>query len=261
MPTKPERRITAVSYSRYRAYNECPLKCWLQNGEKIFDPTPSPTLDRGTAIHKMGEAFVSGAVPKVDRRDAARLKPYDPVIATASKGKLPSELSNFKKEFAKVRKLGSAIVEQEWAFDINWNPTSWFANSGPTAAFLRVKIDLHYVEEKGGILPIIDYKTGKIYPEEGREQIELYGLAGLLMIPTINVVRAALWYLDQGEVTEHEFNREELPALKKLWLKRFTPMLKDRKFPAKPSDKCRWCFYRKSNTANNGTGRELCQHG
>ena len=177
MPTKPklEKRIRAVSYSRYSLYNECPLKCWLQNGEKITDSSPSPAMDRGTGIHYTTAAFTSGSVPKVDQRDTTRLAPYMPMIQAAAKGNLPKELSTFKAELAKVRKLGTSITEQEWAFDINWNPTSWFAMHGPTAAFLRVKVDLHYLKEKDTVLPIIDYKTGKLYLEKSREQLELYG--------------------------------------------------------------------------------------
>lgn len=259
MPVKVLPQIKAVSYSRYRTYNECPLKCKLQNIDKIFDTAPAPAMDRGTAIHTMGQAFVSKTIPVLDKRDGDKLLPYKTVIAAAAKGTLPKELATFKSEFTKLRKLGGVITEQEWAFDINWNPTSWFAMHGPTAAFLRVKVDIHYL--KAAVLPIIDIKTGKVYPTEGKEQLELYGLAGLLMYPTAKLVQAGLWYTDQGEAAPHEFKREQLEDLKKLWMTRFARILNDRRFVARPNDKCRWCFYRKSNTKNNGTGRELCKHG
>ena len=263
MPTKPkvEKRIRAVSYSRYALYNECPLKCWLQHGEKIFDASPSPAMDRGTGVHYMAAAYTSGKEPTVDKRDAARLAPYMPQIRQAAGGKLPKELATFKKELAKVRKLGAAVVEQEWAFDINWNPTTWFAMHGPTAAFLRVKVDLHYLTNKDTLLPIIDYKTGKVYKEKASEQLELYGLAALLMYPAVKLVQAALWYTDAGEAVPLEVKAEELGKLKKLWITRFKPILNDRRFAARPNANCRWCFYRKSNTENNGTGRVLCEHG
>ena len=212
MPTKPAPQITAVSYSRYRSYTECPLKCKLQNIDKIVDTTPSPAMDRGTGIHTMGQAFVSGVVPKPDKRDGDRLKPYQSEIFAAAKGTLPKPLHNFKSEFNKLRKLG-AITEQEWAFDVNWRPTSWFAMHGPTAAFLRVKVDIHYEEKKGGLLPVIDLKTGKVYPEQGQEQLELYGIAGLLMYPAIKAVEAKLWYLDHGVDATHTFPREMLESL------------------------------------------------
>jgi hypothetical protein len=260
LPTKPAPQIHAVSYSRYSTYTECPLKCKLQNIDKIQDTAPAPAMDRGTGIHAMGQAFVSATIPKADKRDGDRLKPFAADIAKAAKGVMPTALHNFKSEFTKLRKL-KAITEQEWAFDVNWRPTSWFAMHGPTAAFLRVKVDVHYEEKKGGILPIIDLKTGKVYPEKGKEQLELYGIAGLLMYPAVKLVQAKLWYLDHGVQADHNFPRESLDALKKLWLGRFAPMLNDRKFPARPGDACRWCFYRASNTKNNGTGRQLCKHG
>jgi RecB family exonuclease len=259
VPIKPEKRITAVSYSRYLLYKECPLKCYLQNVAKIQDTSPSTAMDRGTVIHNMAAAYVGGEVPKIDQRDGDRLKPYETVIKAAAKGKLPKDIATFKNELAKVRKLGTAIVEQEWAFDVNWKPTTWFAMHGPTAAFLRVKVDLHYVQES--VLPIIDFKTGKVYAEKNKEQLELYGLAGLLMYPAVKLVQAALWYTDAGHEEKLEVKREELPKLKKTWMTRFAPVLNDRQFGPRPNEKCRWCFYRKSNTANNGTGKELCPHG
>ena len=263
MPTAPkvEKRIRAVSYSRYSLYNDCPLKCWLSNGLKINDTAPAPAMDRGTGIHTMAAAYTSASEPKVDQRDAARLAVYRPQILTAKTGKLPKELATFKSELAKVRKLGTSITEQEWAFDVNWNPTSWFAMHGPTAAWLRVKVDLHYLTDKGTVLPIIDYKTGKVYREKCLEQLELYGLAGLLMYPAVKLVRAALWFTDAGHEEPLEVKREELPKLKKTWITRFKPLLNDRRFAPRPSDRCRYCFYRKSNTENNGTGRILCEHG
>lgn len=240
-------------------YNECPLKCWLQNGEKIQDKSPSPSMDRGTGIHNMAAAYISKQVPRIDPRDGDRLEPYVAAISKAAKGTLPKELSTFKAELAKVRKLGTAVVEQEWAFDINWKPTSWFAMHGPHAAFLRVKVDMHYV--KDSVLPIIDYKTGKVYAEKNKEQLELYGLAGLLMYPAVKLIQARLWYTDAGHEEPLDVESSTLEKLKKTWLKRFAPIMNDRRFAPRPGAHCRWCFYRKSNTANNGTGRELCQHG
>jgi hypothetical protein len=260
VPIKPEKRITAVSYSRYTLYKECPLKCYLQNVAKIVDTSPSTAMDRGTGIHNMAAAYTSREVPKLDPRDGDRLAPYMAAIKAAARGALPKDLATFRKELAKVRKLGNAVVEQEWAFDINWNPTSWFAMHGPQAAFLRVKVDLHYLE-KDVLLPIIDYKTGKVYAEKNKEQLELYGLAGLLMYPAVKLVQAALWYTDAGHEEKLEVKREDLPKLKKTWMTRFAPLLNDRKFGPRPNEKCRYCFYRKSNTANNGTGKELCPHG
>lgn len=247
-PTPPP-QISAWSFSRWSTYTDCPLKAKLANVDKIFEPA-NPAMDKGTGVHAIAEAFGSGLIPEHDKRNGDRLVPYTKDIVAASKGKVPMALAKFATQFKALRKVGP-LVEQEWAFNAQWNPTSWFGRD----AWLRVKMDAHYL--KAATLPVIDYKTGKIYPEKAELQMSLYGLAGLLMYPTVKVVLPALWYLDQpleagANPAQHEYTRDMLPKLKALWLKRVAPMLNDRNFAPRPGQHCRWCFYRKANKANGG---------
>jgi hypothetical protein len=249
MPFATIKSITAWSFSRWQDYQDCPLKAWLKHGEKIKEPG-NEAMDKGTGAHNTLDAFVTSRVPEIDKRDGDRLAKYQTQIKAAAKGKLPATLQKYKTELTALRKRPNVQIEQEWAFDVAWKPVSWFAKD----AWLRVKMDLAYTEAT--TLYNIDHKTGKIYEEKGRLQLELYGMAGLLMYPAIKVVNAQLWYHDQpridGNPANHTFERKDLKKMQALWLKRVAAMMNDRKFVARPGQHCKWCFFRKANAANGG---------
>lgn len=211
------KQITAWSYSRYRDYEQCPLRAKFKHVDKLKEPG-SAAMDRGTDIHKMAEDYASG-----------RLK------------KLPTELEKFKSEFIALKKQ-TPTCEQEWAFDNGWRRCDWFARE----AWLRVKMDVAVEFKKSNSAMVIDHKTGKFRPGTYSEQLELYGLAALIIFPDAEDVSCHLWFLDSGDEEKIDFVRADLPELKAMWLKRTKPMLNDKRFAPKPGNHCRWCPFSKS---------------
>ena len=214
MPTKPQLKFTAWSYSRYQDYVRCPLYAKL----KHLDKRPveqGAAMGRGDTIHKEAEAWTMGKLKK-----------------------LPESLENFKDEFKDLRKVKGVQCEVQWAISASWDKADWF---GPTA-WCRLKVDAWHV--KGKVLTVIDHKTGKIYPDHP-EQLHLYGAAGFALFPDVEKVRAELWYLDQGETNDRDYERGQFGDMKKLWEDRVRPMFADRQFAPRPNDKCRFCDFRK----------------
>jgi len=207
--------ITAWSYSRWRDYEQCPLRAKFKHVDKIKEPS-NEAMDRGSAIHKLAEDFACG-----------RLK------------LLPVELVKFKSKFLNLKKQ-KVLAEQEWAFDKNWNDVSWFAKE----AWVRVKMDACYVS--GEEVYVIDHKTGKYRAGEYTEQLELYALAALLKFPEAKSAICRLWFLDSGDEASYAATKEELKALKKKWVTRTKAMLNDKRFAPKPGNYCRWCPFSKS---------------
>lgn len=237
----PTKQITSWSFSRYSTYKQCPLKAKLQFIDKIKEP-PNPAMQRGADIHDACEAYIKGTLPR-----------------------LPAECRPFKKEFQEFRKqykkaISGMVVEDTWAFTKDWDETAWndWAN-----CWVRIKLDCAHHEDEETLI-ITDWKTGKYRPEKNEEyveQLELYALAALLLHEHIQVVKPRLVYLDAEVIypqpgTEDEieltFYRENIEWLKKLWVKRTGPMLRDKKFAPRPNNLCHWCFFRKSNAANGG---------
>lgn len=228
----PSAKVTSWSFSRYVDYTTCPARFKYKHLDKLPEP-PSPAMERGTAIHKLAEDYVKGALAK-----------------------LPQELAQFKAEFARLKKEKIKFVEEQWAYRADWAHTMW---NDWTGCWLRVKMDVAYINVEHNALVPIDHKTGKFREEKNAEyltQLELYGLAGLVQHPTVDVVSPRLWYLDQGRVypdpeqdePEIEYFRKDEAALKKKWTARVKPMFNDTTFRPTPSDAgCRYCHYRKAN--------------
>ena len=56
--------ITAWSFSRLTAYENCPLKFKLTTIDKLKEPA-SPAMDRGKEIHLQGELYLKGTTAGV----------------------------------------------------------------------------------------------------------------------------------------------------------------------------------------------------
>ncbi len=215
--------ITAWSFSRWNTYEGCPLKAKFLYIDKLKEPDNAAQA-RGSAIHKVAEDYVRGSIPAA----------------------VPADLKGFSDEFKKLRKL-KAQPELQWAFRADWTPTDWFAKD----AWCRIKLDA-LASVKGKVI-LIDYKTGRWYPEH-EDQLSLYALGGFCSLPLTQEIEAQDWYLDEKKLKAGEeriigadFHRSDMEALKKDWARRTKLMLTDQNFKPKPGDGCRFCHFRKSN--------------
>ena len=220
--SKTVQKITAWSFSRWKAYDECPYSAKQKFIEKIKTPS-GPAMERGNLIHKAAEAFVKGDVKRLD----PLLKP------------VASHIKRYKK-------LG-AQSELEITVTNKWKPTGWF----DTDAWLRIKVDLMLLIPKKKIITaeVVDYKTGKFKPdnEDYEMQLSLYAAGTFSTEPDVNVVDTKLLFTDHNEVVEKTYERDELKGLIKTWENRIQPMMNDTLFAPRPGWYCRYCHFRKSN--------------
>lgn len=229
------KKVTSWSFSRYSDYKLCPLKFKLKHIDKITEPK-NDAMQRGADVHEKAEKYIKGEIRT-----------------------LPAELKLFADKFKELRKVykkvtSGLVVEDNWAFTIDWTRTMWNDWIG---CWVRIKLDCAEFEDTETMI-INDWKTGKFRADQNEEyveQLELYGLAALLLHPHVETVKPRLVYLDTGEIYPPEdkpiiFTRKDIPKLKKLWEKRVKPMMNDLIFPPRPNDKCRWCHFRKSSTGH-----------
>lgn len=215
-------KFTAWSYSRLTLWEECPLRAKLRNLDRHEEPK-GPALDRGNEIHKEAENYVLG------------------------RGPLTKNLKPMEDDF-KVLKAANPMVEQQWAFNKDWQPTEWFGRD----AYVRIICDAVTVTPPEAC--VIDHKTGKFRDSSYQEQVELFAMGTMFRYSDVMTVTTELWYLDWNRMIQNEFPRKDVEKLRKKWDKRAAVMLKDEKFPPKPGNHCRWCHFRRSN----GTG--LCPY-
>lgn len=210
------------SFSRLSTYRKCPQQFKYQFIDKLpaWEVEP-PAMARGNVIHKMLESAVTG--PKL-------------AVTKEFKGLMP--------ELARIRKLNPR-AELSLAFTAEWKPCGWM----DPKVRCRIKIDVAF---GGDNITLLDYKSGKVKPEEHVEQLQLYALAWLLIEderPQSLVTGA--WYVDYEKearpltVYDHP-NDKTLSILKRYWEKETSGLVKDTKFLPRPDRRiCAWCPYSK----------------
>jgi len=209
-------KSTAWSYSRWATWKHCARKYKYKVIDKLPEPQ-GPAAARGDMIHKNAEQYVKRETPK-----------------------LLQDLHLFKKELNDLRARGDALCELPIAITDNFEGfTEWFDKD----AWLRLKIDVyHWLDDD--TLRVIDYKTGKMYPEH-KTQMELYGLAGL--IGGASKVVTEVFYVDHGP--KHNkvaiFDEGSYNRLVEQWTGRIEPMFEEKKFKPSPGPLCGWCAYSK----------------
>lgn len=216
MIIKTVKKITSWSYSRFSQYQKCPASAKYKFIDKLPEP-PAPAMDRGIRIHKLAEDYTKGLIKK-----------------------LPEELKFYKDQF-EILKSSKPMVEQQWTFRQDWSQTTW---NDWNSAWVRIKVDAACVDES--TLYVIDHKTGKP-KDDYDEQLSLYAMSGMLVMPQIKEINTQIWYLDHDVAPiEKIYKAKELKELQKGWEKKVAPMLNDTRFAPKPGNHCRWCAFSKT---------------
>lgn len=230
--------MTAWSFSRLYTYRQCPRRFKYQALDKIPQPTV-PAMERGSMMHKTLEDYIK--TPK------KRLPPAMKLIAPT---------------MAKIKKDQAPRAELELAFTRDWKPVSWF-DTKLNEGGVRIKIDLLY-QPTPDTLCVLDYKSGRIKPEEHGEQLRLYKLAMLLTeAKNIQAVTTGVWYIDHESVprllstTIRPSFAATLKAEQRFWEGESKKLVADKKFKATPETRrCAWCPYsaKRMNTAIGAVG-------
>jgi len=214
--------IKKWSYSRYSCYHDCPSMYEWRYILKRDKFVQSPAMIRGLDIHAKAENFVNGKI----------------------KG-LPDSLLNFKDEFKSLKRefnKGSGYCEPDISMNMDHTPS----NRSASDWFVGFADFAHFSDE----LTVIDYKTGRKYPSH-QDQGHAYSMSLLAMNPDVHKINVEFWYLDDANpdtsIKEFNYNQNDLPRMKKLWVNRIDKMYGDKKFIKTPYKWCRSCNRNKKN--------------
>lgn len=216
--SKPALRVTAWSYSRYNAYELCPLRFKLQFIDKAAKIT-SPAMERGDRIHKAIASYLTG------------------------KAGFPEDAEKFRTlltEFANFDAAADKLVEIQWAYTREWKPTTWFGKD----VYVRTILDAA-VGYEDLTADVVDHKTGKKY-ESNDDQMELFAVSFFSQYKPFLHVTTRLWYIDTGQEEIAEFDRKDYEKLRDKWDAKVRPMLSDTVFAPRPNHRCPTCPFGKS---------------
>jgi hypothetical protein len=246
------KRITSWSYSRYKDYKNCPLMAKFKFVDKVkVEDTRAQA--GGASMHELASEW---ATKKTSKGLPSKMK------------KIPAELKAFAEEFDELRNSKLAVIAESdpdpfkmpgkavfakfaWGITRDWVLCDFFDKE---RVWCRLKIDTHTWNHETKTVRVIDYKSGRIYPDDHKDQADLYAIGAFIKYPDALRVRMEFWYTDQQQLVPYEYLRKALPLLQKKWTAKVVPMLADTRFAAKPGRHCTWCGY---GVSKGGT----CEHG
>lgn len=225
--------IKAWSNSRLDVFESCNFRAFLQYVEKVpQNPLVIPEgkdehpLTRGIRVHDAAEAYVKG----------------DTLL-------IP-ELQSFEEDFIAARELyrrtpHACIVEEDWAFNDQWEKTGWRSDD----TWGRLKLDFGVIDDD--YMDIVDYKTGKKYGPKHVQQGQLYAIVSFERFPELQNITTKFWYVDNGTTLESTYSRLQGRVLRDSFDQRARLMTEATTFPAKPSQwNCRFCPYGEGKDGN-----------
>lgn len=200
------------SYSQYATFQTCRLAVRFKYVDKKAE-APRAASDRGTKIHDLCEQHVK------------------------SKGVVGGVPDVWRPSFQRLIDVG-ANAELKLGVDRDWRLVDWF----DPKIWIRAKLDAHFAVR--AIANVIDYKTGRVYPDHPF-QADLYSVMAFSLAPKLKLARSEMWYLDQGPdaTIKAEVKANEVKARRMHWVKAVEPMLQEKDFPAMPGRHCSWCGY------------------
>lgn len=216
-------KITAWSYSRLAAYELCPLQAKLKFVDKIREPD-SPAMKRGHDLHKALADFLQGKAQGVPRETM-----QNPLIEN-----LLLELGQFPE----------LIVEQQWGYTHNWQPTGWFGAD----TWFRSVLDVGVVYEDM-TAEALDWKSGKRYGSN-MDQMKSQAVAMFGRFKPLTNVTVRLAYFDTPPGSDPfeiaEVKKHEVPSIQQDFEKRVARMFNDTVFAPRPNNKCHFCAFSRS---------------
>ena len=206
---------TRWSYSSLSTYEQCPAK-WKYSYLDNLPTAPSAAMARGTRLHSACEDYVRGTLMV-----------------------LPFELSKVSLRIDEYKNIRKAKPEAVWLLNKQWDVAS------ASQPWVKAIVDLHWVTPQEDVLHIVDYKSGREYPEH-RYQLELYACIGMRVYPQVKRAEYGALYLDSGHISNEGtvLRGDMLDSKIASWTKRAIKIFDDKEYVPTPSaSSCRWCDF------------------
>ena len=232
---RPEGLITAWSFNRLREFEDCPKrlhdKTYLKKKPLIEEDTSA--ADRGTRIHNEIEAYIRD-INKGFSDDNQALEHHGELI------------DNLRTKY----KNGLVDLEQDWAFNVNWEECGWWDDD----VWCRFKLDAFewHGTRDAESATVYDWKTGKgsDYSKfKYLDQMKSYAVQVFAKYPKLQFVVTRLVFVDKpGKPLEQRYSRAQAETLMQKLNERAMTLTTAKKFPATPAKyTCKFCPYGEEN--------------
>lgn len=189
----------AWSFSRLKAFEQCPKKFYHLKVVKDYSEPETEAMTYGTEFHEAAEFYVRDGAPLPAHFEFAK--------------ELLDSLNNIE---------GEKLCEYEMGLTENLTPCGFKADD----VWFRGIADLLILNRDKKRAFVVDYKTGRNAKYADRGQLELMALCVFKHFPEIEEVRAGLLFVITGDLIKETYTIKDEPKLWRKWLANYTGMEK-----------------------------------
>lgn len=206
------------SYSRLKEFKSCPRKFYHKNILKDVPKEDPAHFVRGRDVHKGFELYLKGSGGFTDLQ--------------------LSMITKFKPILDMVAAAPELFVEQQLAFNESEQQVGYFDRD----VWVRIVFDV--VAISGNKATVIDWKTGKVYPDS--DQLDFYAGAIAMWRPEVEVVTTAfIWADADAKPTMSVYSKQQAERKWQLFADESELIqlaAEAGNWQQKPSDEaCKWC--------------------
>lgn len=226
----------AWSYSRLQQHETCPAAYKSKHIDKdpCWNTDAGAPLIHGRRVHGGFAAFLTGGENGTYYAEQEK-ETYH--ASMRFEAKAYAKFVTVEQELARMMPL----VEQQWGYNADYKPTSWFGKD----TYFRSILDVGVLWPDNQF-SCVDWKTGRA-KEDHIEQMETQAISVFQRYPQVHWLETRLMYVDTGQEKHDEFYRKDAPALIAKYEKRVGVVKNDKEFRPRPSAQgCKYCPLAKS---------------
>ena len=212
------------SYSSLATFKQCPQKfkfAYIDRVE-VTQELASPAMERGTKIHNSVEDFLLGK----------------------SEFLHPDIHKNYGQFMTGLRQEpGKLLPEWKWGVTWDFKPCEYSAPNCMIHGYMDAVV---LPEDEKANIPLYEWKTGKQYPEHA-SQANKYATALMIHHPERPGVDAMITYFDQTDYKKIYYPEGMMNNYTHMMRREIDEVVFEKRFPTKPSFKCRWCKFSRDN--------------
>ena len=224
-------------FSAYKLgmFDECKKKFWYNYIEKIKVPTEQKFFEKGNFIH-------------------SALATYPEKTSFSFKLSSDKEIDgyvNLLEKIFKDKKILNLIenkqVGKERSFRIAFDYS--IINVGNHKINYKIKNDtlfwgeIDYIGKSPDGIRIIDWKSGKHYPNKSDDQLKIYALWIFLLSSKVENIVASYYYVEHSIEDIHTYKRKNLSEIVNYFNDKINTIEQEKEFVKSPSKLCNYCSF------------------
>lgn len=231
-----ELKYYPYSAHKFKTFGSCKYKFKLKVVDKIPEKSDTKFFEKGSFIHDALASYPHPSNFEFDLSSPGDIKGYEKDLSYVLKDKKIIDL--ITRETAWREK--PFRISFDWkAIDQLGRPINYRFKDD---TLFWGEIDYIGKDDKGVF--IIDWKSGKHYPNQSDDQLKVYVLWLFLMLPsTVETIRGSYYYVEHGIQDEYVYHRKDLDSLMEYFADKINKIEQETKFAKTLSNQCDWCGY------------------